>query len=94
LPEQISVVVEVELFGRLSRIAGMEKVSLQVPQEFKVREVLQTLTDKLGENAKAFLFDSENRSLVAILVNERHVPGEKTLQNGDVISLIPILAGG
>lgn len=88
------MLVEVELFGRLSRLVGSEKVPLQIPSEAKVKEVLQTLLSKYGEDVRPFLLDRENRSLVAILVNEQHVSYDKELQEGDMITLVPILAGG
>lgn len=88
------MLVEVELFGRMSRIVGAGKIPLQVPSEAKVKEILQTLLLKYGEEVRPFLLDRENRSVVAILVNEQHVSFDNELQEGDVITLVPILAGG
>lgn len=92
--EYLNVLVKVELFGRMSRMVGAEKIQLQVPVETKVKNILQTLLSEYGEGVRPFLLDRENRSAVAILVNEQHVPQENELREGDVITLVPILAGG
>ena len=86
--------VEVELFGRLARKAGSEKIPLSVLDALPVRRLSSILIEKLGNEIKPDLLDSESRSTVATLVNRKHVSPDCELHDGDVVTLVPILAGG
>ncbi len=88
------IVVEVELFGRLARVAGKAKIPLSVSDSLPVRQLSSILIEKLGNGVQPDLLDSKNRSMVATLVNQRHVSPDCRLREGDVVTLVPILAGG
>jgi molybdopterin converting factor small subunit len=72
--------VKVRLFGFLAEEAGKREISVEAA----------TAGDAL-EAAKSFV--SIPRS-VRIAVNEEYAPPKTTLRSGDVVSLIPPVAGG
>ena len=86
--------VEVELFGRLARNAGSEKIPLSISDALPVSRLSSVLISKFGNDVQSDLLDSENRSTVATLVNMKHVSPDCVLHDGDVVTLVPILAGG
>jgi MoaD family protein len=67
-----------------------------------LRGLLEILCDRYGDELRAILFDSETKKISPhnqICVNTRHytfLPDrlETRLQEGDVVSLIPPVAGG
>jgi MoaD family protein len=67
-----------------------------------LRSVLNKLADEYGDNFTSLIFDPETnavRSLYQILVNSRHyrfLPGrlDTRLSEGDVVAIIPPVAGG
>ena len=90
----IQIEITIELFGRFCTIAGAEKITMTVSIHTQLKDIITVLIEKYGTDAKPLLLDGENRSLVALFVNNEYVGLKKELQSGDVITLIPILAGG
>ncbi|HEU4338583.1 MAG TPA: MoaD/ThiS family protein [Planctomycetota bacterium] len=72
--------VKVRLFGFLAEEAGKREISVEA----------ETAGDAL-EAAKSVI--SIPRS-VRIAVNEEYAPSKRALRSGDVVSLIPPVAGG
>ena len=86
--------INVELFGSLSSIAGVEKVLLSIPDKMHVNNVVSVLVEKFGEEMSPLLLDQQNRPKMATLVNEKYVSPAQELHDGDMVTLVPVLAGG
>ena len=83
-------------------VSATLRVFVNRNQELKARgntikEVLENLRDEYPELEKAlFEEDGRIRPFVAVYVNEKNVTGqqETALQEGDILRLLPAIAGG
>lgn len=71
-------------------------------EELAIRQLLEKLCNRFGENLRNMIFDSENPTVtqnIKILINGRHyrhLPDgfDNDLRAGDEVSIFPIMAGG
>lgn len=93
------VLVTVRTFGRLTSIIGGNQAQVDSPGA-AVEDLLQELTARFGAPMRSFLYPSggELSDMLFVLVNGKniaHMKGAKTsLKDGDVVSILPITAGG
>ena len=78
--------VTVLLFASYADALGSSRVSVEVPEGATVTELLGRLRDQAGAHALP------PRPLVA--VNEQYARFEQHLRPGDVVAVIPPVAGG
>lgn len=89
--------VIVRFLGPFRRYHTGEEVSLELPAQSTVGEVLQTLGAQLGERFQEEVLGSPGRVSGLVLVNRANLPPagwETELSDGDTISLVPPMAGG
>jgi len=79
--------IEVRFFAALREALGRDRQSLEIEAGQTVREVASSVTAGLA---------SERMRALPLLyaVNERVVPGETELRDGDRLALLPPLCGG
>jgi MoaD family protein len=79
------------------------QASLEIEAEaLTIRQLLEQLCDRFGENLRNMVFDSENPTVtqdIKILINGRHfrhLPDgfDNELKDGDEVSIFPLMAGG
>ena len=79
------------------------QASLEIEaEELTIRQLLEKLCDRFGENLKDMIFDPEVQGQsqdIKILINGRHfrhLPDglDNELKDGDEVSIFPIMAGG
>lgn len=86
-------------FGHLTTIAGGHQVEIQFAGS-TVGEFLNELISRFGNPMKNVLYPNEGRfsDMMFVLVNGKnmvHMDGTKTqLKDGDVVSVLPMTAGG
>ncbi|MBI4566028.1 MAG: MoaD/ThiS family protein [Planctomycetes bacterium] len=75
--------VRVRLFGYLAEDAGQDEMRLEVSESPTAGEVLRAVRARLRVPAS-----------VRLAVNAEYVSARTSLKRGDVVSLIPPVAGG
>ncbi len=80
--------VRVLYFGGLRDALGVAEESLTLPEH------VRTVADLCGHLAERHRVYAENRACVRVARNEEFARDEERLTNGDVIALIPPVAGG
>lgn len=91
--------VKVRTLGRLASIIGGSQVQVDI-SEATVRGLLDEMASMFGPSLRGFLFPhgEELSDMLFILIDGRniaHLGGLATpLRDGDVISILPITAGG
>jgi len=89
--------VKIVFFGALAKIVGEKTIEADAST---LREVIDMLTLKYGENLKSRLLDDKGniRRFINIYVNGKDIRFlnhiETQLNNGDEISIIPAVGGG
>jgi molybdopterin synthase sulfur carrier subunit len=93
------VLVTVRTFGRMTSIMGGHQVQMDAPGA-TVGDLLDELTARFGAPMRDFLYPGggELSDMLFVLVNGKniaHMDGTSTsLKDGDVVSILPITAGG
>ena len=93
------VLVTVRTIGHLTSIIGGHQAQVDSPGAV-VEDLLKELVARFGTPMRNFLHprDEELSDMLFVLVNGRniaHMDGTKTsLKDGDVVSILPITAGG
>ncbi len=93
------VLVTVRTFGHLTSIIGGHQVQVDSPGT-AVEDLLRELTARFGAPMQSFLYPGggELSDMLFVLVNGKniaHMDGTRTsLKDGDVVSILPITAGG
>lgn len=92
--------VKVRYFALLREFTGKREDLVELEEDTSVGELLETLSAKYGEKFRDYLYgvgEFEGLS-INILLNGRNISlneGFKTkLQDGDVLSILPPVAGG
>jgi molybdopterin converting factor small subunit len=93
--------VTVRFAGPLRILAGHQSITLSLPEEATLLDLLQTLHDVLPapfiEQVVAPL-ETSDRPLALILINRAHPRDraalERPLADGDVVAFVPPMAGG
>lgn len=74
---------------------------IAVPEGTTVRELLDILADKYGDDFRNIIYQNEKKELrqgLSALLNDRELAAagglDTRLQDGDHLSIIPVLAGG
>ena len=89
--------VKITFYGALARIAGEKNVDLEAST---VKEALNILTIKYGEELKKRLFDEKGkvRRFINIYINGKDIRFLKQLDtelnDNDKLSIIPAVGGG
>ncbi|MEW6222550.1 MAG: HemK2/MTQ2 family protein methyltransferase [Candidatus Hadarchaeota archaeon] len=92
--------VEIRLFSNLRELAGQKSVHEEVPEGATVEDAVKKLAGRLGKEFQGRVIDEAGhlRKMFSILVNEQliaRLDGPLTkLEEGDVISIFPPVAGG
>ena len=92
--------VVVELFGILAREAGTKEVTIEIAESISVEQLLNELTNRLGDQFRNKLIDKSTKEYVPLLlmINGKEAPWEETrtrsLVSGDKITILPPIAGG
>lgn len=92
-------VVTVRTFGPLTSAIGGHQVQIELPGE-TVEALLGELIARFGEPVRNFLYPRGKSlsDLLFILVNGRnivHLEGTaSSIKDGDIVSILPITAGG
>lgn len=85
--------------GHLANAAGLTKTEVKV-QGSTLKDFLDALVDKVGEEFKRFVYPEEGRlsEVVQVLVNGKNIQytgGLNTeIKEGDVVSILPLPVGG
>lgn len=91
--------VRVRYFTTLRELAGSSEEELELENGSTLADLLKKITEKYGKEAKNYLFDKgEVDPSIYFLINgvsARSLKGlETTLEEGDVIVIIPPIGGG
>lgn len=80
------VTVEVLLFASYAEVIGRAQLSLELEPGATAADVVRVLRSMNGGH--------DLPSVPMVAVNERYAPGDQHLQSGDVVAIIPPVAGG
>ena len=91
--------VKFKSFGPLRRVLKGKVIELDVPEESTVRQVVDTMLEKYGEDAKLLVLDGDRISgNLILMLNHTDVDtiaGEHTIvKEGDEVVILPHVQGG
>lgn len=92
--------VEVRYYAILRELAGKRFERVVLPNGSSVRDVIDLLVKRYGEEFERYIYDSEKRlrgylSYMLNGVNINSLKGFETpLRDGDILSLLPPVGGG
>ena len=81
------MLVEVLLFGPLAERAGVDGLTLEIPEGSTVSSAVE----RLGSDHPEWAISLKN---VAVAVNEAYATEDAPLSGGDCMALIPPISGG
>lgn len=83
--------INIQFYGHLKNKAGTEELKINVPKLLTeaVNNIYNMLKEKYGITSPILLILNES-NVNALLKNEKN----KTLNNGDVIKVVPLFGGG
>ena len=79
--------VTVKFFSFFRHIAGIDQLSVDLPEGSALAELLNALSEKFG--SPSFITEK-----AVIMVNHKNAFPETILKDGDDILLLPLLGGG
>ena len=79
--------VQAKVFASLKQIVGAPAAALEVPEGCSVRELLLAF-------GKAFPRVREGIGAIRVAVNDEYATAEQTIEETDIIALIPPVSGG
>ncbi|MEM3745370.1 MAG: MoaD family protein [Candidatus Bathyarchaeia archaeon] len=92
--------VEVRMLGMLKKISGRDRVSLDLNEGLRLREVIERILEEIN-SLKDVLLDPELRDPrpnIIVLVNGKDISVldglDTQIKDGDEIVFIPIIHGG
>lgn len=87
--------VKVHYMAQLRRAAGIAEESLEVKEGVTVAGLLEQIA-ATRESARPVLLgpDTKPHKSLLLFVNDEQATGERTLREGDVITLLTPMAGG
>ncbi|MCL2172313.1 MAG: MoaD family protein [Nitrososphaerota archaeon] len=94
--------ITIRYFTTLREITGKKEEQLTFPENQKITIILtlKTLTNKYGKPFTDYVFDTDGKikNILQILINGTNISGPKqqevTLQNGNVLAILPPVSGG
>lgn len=84
----------VRFFSRVKEIVGEREIQLELEDGAKIRDLLETLIKLYGLTFKEEVLDKAGKPIVALMLNNEGVNLEAELKEGDVVSVLPPIAGG
>ena len=92
--------VQVKLFGHLRQSSPQQAVELEMPLGSTISDLVSTLSERLGDNFRQALLDS-NGNLhggIEVVLNEEHLPARKIasilLPEDSTVYFVPMIEGG
>lgn len=90
--------IRIAFYGESRKIAGTEEELLKISPDISLAEIVRRLTEKYGDAMSSLLLTDTGklrRSVIFAINDEVVDPVEKSvLQDNDVISILPAVAGG
>jgi MoaD family protein len=94
--------VSVKLFANVRTLMGKEEITLNLDpsRNYTIKDILQIITQSQKKELSTMLIEVEGKSrgAVRVLVNGEEIHSldgsETTVQDGDRISIFPLLGGG
>ncbi len=93
--------ITVKVMGPLIKITGESTVLMNMPEESTVRDLLEALFRRFGEDLKQEVLNEEGTDLAPyykVLINGRNTKLmnylETKLKNGQIVHVMPPIAGG
>jgi len=83
----VTIRVKVLYFGQTRDISGSGEEEFSLPDRSTVGSLLEVASSKHGRLAKM-------KGATQVALNEEMADGEERLKDGDVVALIPPVAGG
>jgi len=79
--------------GKLGQLIGTARIRMEVPPESRVADVLETVAERYGADARALILGE--RSGVLVLVNDEMIEQSTiAVSHGDEITVLLPIAGG
>jgi len=100
--EDRAMAVIVKFFANVRQLMGKEEVTLNLDpsKRYTIKDILREVTEAENKDLSTILLEvkGESRGTVRVVVNGKEIrslDGSKaTIQNGDCITIFPLLAGG
>ena len=89
--------VTIQLLGQARQLAKSDRVTMEVPEGASVDDLVPGLLGEASERLLTVLVEDQRlrRSVMAILRDETIDPAAPNLlQDGDELSLLPLMSGG
>lgn len=86
--------VSVRFHSRLREIVGKKEVQLELRDGAKLRDLLGALIELYGPTFKEEILDKANKPIVILMLNGKSVSFDAELEDGDIVSIMPPIAGG
>lgn len=94
--------VSVKLFANVRTLMGKEEITLSLDpsRNYTIKDILQIITQSQKKELSTMLIEVEGKSrgAVRVLVNGEEIHSldgsEATVQDGDRITIFPLLGGG
>ncbi|MGQ4870305.1 MAG: ubiquitin-like small modifier protein 1 [Candidatus Thorarchaeota archaeon] len=91
--------IHFKLFGPIRTVCGTGEMSMDVPEESRVKDVIEYLVDRIGPELHSLLKDDDGISgNFIVMINKRDVnilDGLETrVHDGDELALLPHVQGG
>ncbi|MDP6156660.1 MAG: MoaD/ThiS family protein [Candidatus Thermoplasmatota archaeon] len=79
--------IKVKFFASLRRIVGLDELEMEFNEGTKIDQVVESLKTDFPELEKPMKF-------TVISLNHKYARGERILEDGDELTLLPPIAGG
>lgn len=94
--------VIVKFFANVRQLMGKEEVTLDLDpsKRYTIKDILREVTEAENKDLSTILLEvkGESRGTVRVVLNGKEIRSldgsEATIQNGDCITIFPLLAGG
>lgn len=90
--------VTLQLFGQARAAAGFERLAVELPAPCSAREAVLEAVRGGGAALRSFLLDGDGRPRrsVLLVVGQRQVSWDSAepLNDGDIVTILPPIAGG
>jgi molybdopterin converting factor small subunit len=91
-----TVHVTVHYMTQIKRTAGCATEGVELPATGSMRELVRTLADRHGPPFRALLVDETNepRRWLLFFIGDQHADLNRSLQDGDAVTVLAPMAGG
>jgi len=92
--------IEVRFYAYFREITGKYSESIILEEGSTINDALKLIIDKYGDHMRRFILNDEGqiRNNITIAINAQKIDrahlGDYTLNDGDVLVIIPPIAGG